>query len=157
MKQKKMVQLFIIISLILISPLPVLNLFFFHQKDALKSENITIQKLFNADHMEANTNFFAYRSLHLSLNKRQVIVGKDGFLFLGNQYENILDKPRDFIPTDRQTSNNGPISLRRYRIGMKQEEFNLLLSLLPIRVRSIQKNFLIRLFTVRGKRSQMIS
>ena len=92
MKQKKLVYIFLTVSLLYISPLPIFNLTFLYQKGELAPENITTQKLFTTDHIEANVNYFAYRVLHLSLNKRQTIAGKDGFLFLGNHYAAIVDK-----------------------------------------------------------------
>ena len=98
MKQKKLVYIFLIVSLFCISPLPIFNLIFLYQKGELAPENITTQKLFSTDHIEANMNYFAYRVLHFSLNERQTIVGKDGFLFLGNQYAAIVDKTQGLYP-----------------------------------------------------------
>ncbi len=98
MKQKKLVNIFLIVSLLCISPLPIFNLIFLYQKGELSPKNITTQKLFTTDHIEANINYFAYRVLHLSLNERQAVVGKDGFLFLGNYYAAILDKTQGLYP-----------------------------------------------------------
>ena len=98
MKQKKLVYIFLIVSLLCVSPLPIYNLTLLYQKGELVPKNITTQKLFATDHIEASVNYFAYRVLHLSLNERQTIVGKDGFLFLGNQYAAIVDKTQGLYP-----------------------------------------------------------
>ncbi len=98
MKQKKLVQLFIAISLFCIVPLPLLNLFFLYQQDALEVKSITTQKLFSTDRIETNLNYFAFRTLHLSLNERQTVAGKDGYLFLGNMYASIIDKTQGTFP-----------------------------------------------------------
>ncbi|MEA3456485.1 MAG: hypothetical protein U9R26_08235 [Campylobacterota bacterium] len=98
MKQKKLVIIFLIVSLLCISPLPIFNLSLLYQKGELSTRNITTQKLFVADHFEASINYFAYHTLYLSLNKKQTIAGKDGFLFLGNQYADIIDKTQGLYP-----------------------------------------------------------
>ena len=92
MKQKKLVQVFIIVSLLCIGPLPLLNLFFLYHQDMLSTKNISIQKLFTTDHIEGNLNYFVYRILHRSLKWSQTVVGRDGYLFLGNKYSSIIDK-----------------------------------------------------------------
>ncbi len=87
-----------IVSLLCISPLPLLNLFFLYQKGMLDAKNITTQRLFTTDHIETNINYFAYRTLHRSLNRRKTVAGKEGFLFLGNLYAAILDKAQGVYP-----------------------------------------------------------
>ena len=98
MKQKKLVYIFLIVSLLCISPLPIFNLTLLYQKRELTFDNMTTQKLFTTDHIEANINYFSYNVLHRSLNERQTIVGKDGFLFLGNHYAAIVDKTQGLYP-----------------------------------------------------------
>jgi hypothetical protein len=98
MRQKRLVQLFLAVSLLGIAPLPLLNLFFLYQQNALKSDSLTIQTLFNTDRIESNLNYFAYRTLHRSLNEKKTVVGKDGYLFLGNHYAHIIDKTRGTFP-----------------------------------------------------------
>jgi len=97
-KQKKLVLIFLIVSLLCIAPLPLLNLFLMYQQGKLDRENITAQRLFTTDHIETTINYFAYRTLHRSLNSRQTVAGKEGFLFLGNQYAAILDKASGVYP-----------------------------------------------------------
>ena len=98
MKQKKLIYIFLIVSLLCISPLPTFNLILLHQKGELSFKNMTTQKLFTTDHIEASINYFAYDVLHRSMNERQAIVGKDGFLFLGNHYAAIVDKTQGLYP-----------------------------------------------------------
>ena len=98
MKQKKLVHIFLIVSLLCISTLPILNLFFMYQHGTLTAKNMTTKELFATDKTETNINYFTYRTLHLSLNFRKTIVGKDGFLFLGNKYAAILDKAQGLYP-----------------------------------------------------------
>ena len=98
MKQKNLVQLFIIVSLLCISPLPLINLLFLYQQNALKFENMTKQKLFTTDHLESDLNYFAYRNFHRSLVGEKAVVGKDGYLFLGNHYARVIDKAEGKFP-----------------------------------------------------------
>lgn len=94
MKQKKLVYIFLIVALLFISPIPILNLLLMYQQETWTVKNITTQKLFSTDQIETNVNYFAYHKLHLSLNWRKTIVGKNDFLFLGNKYAHIVDKTR---------------------------------------------------------------
>lgn len=82
----------------LILPIPMLNALFLDKKNELSIENITKEKLFTTDHIETYLNLFAYNTLHVSLNRLQTIAGKDGYLFLGNQYASILDKTQGIYP-----------------------------------------------------------
>ncbi len=92
MKQKRLAQIFLAISLLCISPIPLTNLLVLYRHNLLKSENITVRKLFNIDRIEADVNYYAYRTLHRSFMPHKVVVGKDGYLFLGNKYASVIDK-----------------------------------------------------------------
>jgi hypothetical protein len=113
MKQKKLVQLFIIVSLLCITPLPLLNLFFLYQQNALNQKNVTIQKLFSTDHIEANLNYFVLHTFNYSLNMRQAVAGKDGYLFLGNVYADIIDKTEGRFPYTKEEISQWTDSLKK--------------------------------------------
>ena len=98
MRQKNLVQLFLIVSLLCISPLPLINLFFLYRQDALSLENLTKQKLFTTDHLESDLNYFAYRHFDYSFLPQKTVVGKDGYLFLGNHYARVIDKAEGKFP-----------------------------------------------------------
>jgi len=58
----------------------------------LDIKSLTKEELFTTDHIESNINYLAYKVLNISMIKMKTIVGKDGFLFLGNFYESGIDK-----------------------------------------------------------------
>jgi len=92
LSQKKLALLFISLSFLLISILPITNVIIKKYSKKLDIKNLTKEELFTTDHIESNINYIAYKVFNLSMIKMQTIVGKDGFLFLGNFYESVIDK-----------------------------------------------------------------
>ncbi|MBE3606440.1 hypothetical protein CCAL13119_05625 [Campylobacter sp. RM13119] len=96
MKNKAYIKYFIIFSIVLIGLLPTYNFY-------LYAKNYDYKKLFNTDSIEKYVNYGVYILLDRSMNQEQVITGKDGFLFLGNQYNNILHKTNGvYRPTNEE-------------------------------------------------------
>lgn len=85
MKNKKIAILFIVLPVILIALLPAYNFYQYAKKYNYK-------KLFNTDSIEKYVNYSVYKIFNKSLVQDSVIAGKDGFLFLGNAYNNVLHK-----------------------------------------------------------------
>ncbi|MEA2029107.1 MAG: hypothetical protein U9N49_09040, partial [Campylobacterota bacterium] len=85
MKQKRYIKYFIIVSIILIAILPSYNFYQYAKK-------YDFSKLFNTDKIESYRNYIVYKLFNQSMESEKVITGKDGFLFLGNQYNDILHK-----------------------------------------------------------------
>jgi len=80
---KKRIQYFIVIVTVLISLLPMMN-----YKAYMKTKDI--EKLFNTDTIEQYFHYSVYKIFNKSYQSKKVIVGKDGMLFLGNEYNRIL-------------------------------------------------------------------
>jgi len=91
MNQKKIVTYFLLISIVILSPLPLLNLYFIYNNN-LDSNNITKKQLFTTDLTEGNINYFLYKNYNTSISHKKAVVGKDGYLFLGNAYSRVIDK-----------------------------------------------------------------
>lgn len=85
MKQKRYIQYFIILSIIIIAILLSYNFYQYAKKYDYK-------KLFNTDRIESYRNYIVYKLFNKSMEQEKVIVGKDGFLFLGNGYGKVLYK-----------------------------------------------------------------
>ena len=99
MKQKKIIKWYFIIISILLLPLPILNII----GELINNDEFSIQQLnkkvlFPTDKLEGNLNYLSYKTFGYSFNKGQAIIGKDGFLFLGNDYKNVLDKTQGIYP-----------------------------------------------------------
>ncbi len=131
MKQKKLVYIFLIVSLLCISPLPIFNLILLYQKGGLTPGNMTTQKLFTTDHIEANINYFAYDVLHRSLNEIQTIVGKDGFLFLGNHYAAIVDKTQGLYPYKQEDIDLWVDKLKAIELWYKAKDIQFIFVIAP--------------------------
>ncbi|MBV5278779.1 MAG: hypothetical protein J0647_07080, partial [Campylobacteraceae bacterium] len=84
-RYKKFTKYFILVSIIAISILPVYN-FYQYAKKYDKS------KIFNIDTIQKYINYTFYKLFNRSLEQGSVITGKNNFLFLGNQYDNVLHK-----------------------------------------------------------------
>lgn len=103
MNQKKLVYMFLIMSISLILSLPILNLSFAYKNEKMNIENFTKKQLFSTDNLESIINYFVYEIFNFSLDTSQVIAGKDKFLFLGNSYVSVIDKTNGtFYYTDKQ-------------------------------------------------------
>ncbi len=94
MKQKKLVMYFLMITISLTSLLPLVNVSFAYINHKINLQDFSKKKLFSTDNFEAMGNYFVYKTFNISLNKPQVIAGKDTFLFLGNNYAKVLDKTK---------------------------------------------------------------
>ncbi len=84
-RYKKLTKYFILVSIIAISILPAYN-FYQYAKKYDKS------KIFNIDEIQKYINYAFYKLCNRSLEQGSVITGKNNFLFLGNQYDNVLHK-----------------------------------------------------------------
>ena len=131
MKQKKLVYIFLIISLLCITPLPIFNLILLYQNKELTSGNLTTQKLFSTDHVEANINYFSYDILQHSLHEGQTIVGKDGFLFLGNRYSAIVDKTQGLYPYKQEDIDLWVDKLKAIELWYKAKDIQFVFVVVP--------------------------
>lgn len=87
-----MVKTFTIFATLIltIGTLPIFNLF-------TNSFDLSLKDSYKTDNIEGLTNFFLSQNLNLSSNSSKVIVGKNGWLFLGNDTDRILDRHRGLI------------------------------------------------------------
>lgn len=98
MKQKKLVMYFLGVAISILLIVPMFNTYFTYTYGTLNIKTLNKKQLFSTDNMEAVRNYIFYKIPKISLNKPQVIVGKDDFLFLGNNYAKIIDKTEGKFP-----------------------------------------------------------
>lgn len=101
MTQKKLVISFMSIIIIILAPLPIINSLFIVSGLVDKS-NFNKKFLFSTDNLESYINYFFYTNFKISLNKKDVIVGQDDFLFLGNGIGDVIDKTQGLYPYKQQ-------------------------------------------------------
>ena len=93
MKNKKLILYFFIVSGFLILLMPTINFVNFINKNGLsKIKEIKKETLLNIDKFETLVSFTAYKLFDKSIFPHNVVTGKDGFLFLGNSYAEVLNK-----------------------------------------------------------------
>lgn len=85
MHNKKFIKIFLYLSLPIILFIPVLNLIILGDK--LNKKNI-----YSVDVIESQINYLMYKKFSYSLIPKKVIIGKEDFLFLGNSFNNIINK-----------------------------------------------------------------
>lgn len=97
----KKIVLFLLLVTMGISFLPLYNLYPQLKKINLTDsylypqlEKIDFSKSFNIDIFESYLNYYSWKFFNISLNSYQVIAGNDSFLFLGNEYADVLDNHR---------------------------------------------------------------
>ena len=82
--------------------LPIVNIIILYKHDQLKAENLTKRRLFSSDNVESYLNYLLYKRYQISLIKGKVHIGKDGYLFLGNDEDNVVDKIMGRYPYTHQ-------------------------------------------------------
>jgi alginate O-acetyltransferase complex protein AlgJ len=95
-KDKYKFLCFLTVACIVIGMLPAINLY-------KLSKDYDFKKLFNTDRVEKYVNYSFYKLFNISLESNSVVVGDDGFLFLGNRHANVLHKSQglfDFNKAD---------------------------------------------------------
>ena len=97
----KKIVLFFLLVIMGISFLPLYNLYPQLKKINLSEpylynqlKKIDFSKSFNIDIFESYLNYYSWKFFNISLNSTQVIAGDDSFLFLGNDYADVLDNHR---------------------------------------------------------------
>ena len=97
----KKIVLFLLLVIMGISFLPFYNLYPQLKKINLSEpylynqlEKIDFSKSFNIDIFESYLNYYVWKFFNFSLNSTQVIAGESSFLFLGNEYADVLDNHR---------------------------------------------------------------
>lgn len=85
MHNKKFTKIFLYLSLPIILFIPVLNLIFLGDK--LNKKNI-----YSVDVIESQINYLMYKKFSYFLIPKKIIIGKEDFLFLGNSFNNIINK-----------------------------------------------------------------
>lgn len=102
MNYKNSVIYFLVISSFSITFLPLVNIIDHLAYNRGGDFVLDATRLYTTDKLESHVNYAAYTLFGYSLNKERVIIGKDGFLFLGNHHENVLDKTSGaYRPSDK--------------------------------------------------------
>jgi len=71
----------------------------------IELEKIDFSKSFNIDIFESYLNYYSWKIFNISLNSSQVIAGDESFLFLGNEYADVLDNHRGLNKVSTLLSN----------------------------------------------------
>ena len=150
MKQKKLVIYFITIAMLLLAPLPILNTFILVMNGSFKSQSVNKKNLFSTDNIESHINYFFYKTFNISLNKGQVIVGKDNFLFLGNDYDNTLNKTNGTYRPSKKEIDNWTNKLKKLQQWYEDKGIKFVIVIAPNKS-SIYKEKLPRWMSYDGK------
>lgn len=97
----KKITLFLLLIIVGVSFLPLYNLYPQLKKINFSEpylynqlEKIDFSKSYNTDIFESYINYYTWKYFNVSLNTPKVIAGKSSFLFLGNEYADVLDNHR---------------------------------------------------------------
>lgn len=109
MNHKNQVITFLTVAVSLVLVLPVSNLLdSVVHRDAQRaplfetlSQMLSQERLFSTDALQGLLRYQAWQRLGRSLDEGQVVAGKDGFLFLGNDFNAVIDKATGAFPVDR--------------------------------------------------------
>ena len=114
----KNLALFLTTSALILLFLPIINL---TTGKATLLDSKGRQKLFSLDIFQAEINYLAY-NLGISLNSPQVIIGNDGWLFLGDQYNNTITNTRAGTTTEvKKISSSIGEAQRAWALWMKKQ------------------------------------
>lgn len=124
MKEKNYVKYFIILSLIFIASLPSYNIYQYFK-------NFDFKKTFNLDNVEKYINYSVYKIFNKSLEQDKVISGKNKFLFLGNNYENVLHKTNGIFKANQEDLEKYAKQLQDLQNWYKKQNIKLIIALAP--------------------------
>lgn len=130
MTQKKIVISFVSVVMITLTPLPILNLLLIVSSQTDKS-NFNKKYLFSTDHLESHLNYFFYTNFKISLNKNEVIVGKDKFLFLGNDIDQVIDKTQGLYKYTNQDIDKWTSKLKKVQMWYEERGIKFVITIAP--------------------------
>lgn len=122
---------FIIVVTVVLIPLPLLNTIFLYQNGILNQNTFNKKQLFSTDIIESNINYILYKVYKVSRNKKEVIVGKDDFLFLGNNYADVVDKTQGLYPYTPNEIDNWTNKLRKLQDWYEAHNIKFVLVIAP--------------------------
>ena len=136
MTYKNKIKVFFTCVVLAFFILPVINNFNLEKEfnlDTIEKEfNLdTIEKEFNLDTIEKYINFMIYKTFNRSLNQKQVITGKDNFLFLGNQYNQVLHQTNGTKKTLRSDIEKMTYNLKALQDWYEKREMKFVLVVAP--------------------------
>jgi alginate O-acetyltransferase complex protein AlgJ len=133
LNQKTLIT-FLSFTLIIILILPVYNLITspFNLTKPANLSLINRQFLFNFDNIQSKLNYWLYKQ-GISLKYNDTIVGKDGWLFLGNKYEEVLFYNRTRYQKSLFESQIQPafIATNQFYQWLKKRNIDLLFIIVP--------------------------
>lgn len=94
MHYKRQIRRFFSVACTIVLALPLLNIFTTATKEKPTLFLSDPKRLFSTDPIESIVNYSLYRFLGLSADESKAVVGKDGYLFLGNGFGQVIDKTR---------------------------------------------------------------
>lgn len=104
---------FVLSSICTFILLPVINLFF----GGVSFNKEKINELYSLDYVIGEFNYY-FNRIGLNVDNNVVIVGKDGFLFLGNNYDRVTDLHRGFLSKTKEINKTIP------ELVKKQNQFD---------------------------------
>jgi hypothetical protein len=131
MSYKKSVIFFLFISVTAVNILPLFNsavILFENKKNIL---NTSKKEFFSTDKFESYRNYIVYKFFNISLVDKKVIAGKDNFLFLGNAFNNVLDKTSGKFRPDRAEIDNWTDKLKTLQKWYEDKGIKFVIAIAP--------------------------
>ena len=123
-RSQKNIAVFFIVTLVLLSVLPVLNFI-------KKPHELSTEKLFNTDVIESLINQVFLTLFNRSLRPMDVITGKDGFLFLGENYNHLISQTQNHYPHRHQDIENWVNNLKTIQQWYTSKDIHFVMSVVP--------------------------
>lgn len=131
MKQKKIVILFLVLSVNIIIFLPLLNMTYLYQQNKFGISSFNKKQLFTTNNLESIRNYIMCNYFKISPLKGTVVVGKDGFLFLGNNYTNIINRTKGTFPYTQEDIDQWTDKLKSLQDWYESKNIKFVLTIVP--------------------------
>ena len=132
MTQKKLVKLNLILIILLLLPLPLLNtILILSDNNKINFKKFNKKFLYSTDNLEGTLNYYLYEAMQRSFNEGQAVIGKDGFLFLGNDYARVLDKVQDKFPYSKSDIDTWTDKLRAVQSWYEDRDIKFIIVIAP--------------------------
>ncbi|MCF4175265.1 alginate O-acetyltransferase AlgX-related protein [Vibrio sp. McD22-P3] len=98
---KNKITIFLVSALLTALVVPSINIFYSLSESSWREYNI--KRLYSLDSLEGEINHYLFNQ-ELSLDNNVALVGKEGFIFLGNNYDRVTELHQGYIVKDNEIS-----------------------------------------------------
>ena len=104
---------------------------YLYQQNKFGISSFNKKQLFTTNNLESIRNYIMCNYFKISPLKGSVVVGKDGFLFLGNNYTNIINRTKGTFPYTQEDIDQWTDQLKSLQDWYESKNIKFVLTIVP--------------------------